>query len=122
MLLNARFKNFLSFNQTIEMQPISFSFLPGKVQANKWHVYESGRFKVLKYTSFFGANAAGKSSFVKALSFIQMAVRGNWPKRYMGSCFKLVPDNSEKVSFFEIEVLLEGVVYNYGFEILLKKG
>ncbi len=122
MLLGARFKNFMSFNQTLDMQPVSFSFLPGKVQANKWHIYESGKFRVLKYTSFFGANAAGKSSFVKALCFIQMAVMGDWPKRYMESYFKLVPSNSENTSVFEIEILLDGAVYSYGFEMLLKKG
>lgn len=120
MLLGAEFKNFLSFNHVADDKPVSFSLVPGRVHGKKEHVFENGKFKTLKYTSVFGANAAGKSNFVKALRFIQLAVRGRLSRRNIGSYFKLESGNSEKESLFEIRILLHGVVYCYGFRVLLK--
>ena len=122
MLLGIQIKNFLSFNQIEDENPISFSLIPGKVQNQKDHVYISGKFKVLKFTSVFGANAAGKSNLVKALRFIQLAVKGRWPKRYIDSYFKPEPENAKQPSFFEISILLKGTVYRYGFKMVLNKG
>lgn len=122
MLVGAKFNNFLSFNQKNNKGPVSFSLIPGKVQAKKEHVFVAGKFKVLKYMSVFGANGAGKSNLVKALRFIKLSVKGRWPKRYMGSYFKLESGKGDQPSFFEISVLLDDIVYNYGFEIILKKG
>ena len=122
MLLNARFKNFLSFNQNIDGSPILFSMVPGKVQGKKEHIAEAGKFKVLKYMSFFGANASGKSNLVEALRFMKRSVHGKRSPKYANSYFRLNPENASKSSFFEISLLLNDVVYTYGFEVMLQKG
>ena len=93
MLLNARFKNFLSFNQNIDGSPILFSMVPGKVQGKKEHIAEAGKFKVLKYMSFFGANASGKSNLVEALRFMKRSVHGKRSPKYANSYFRLNPEN-----------------------------
>ena len=122
MLLNAKFKNFLSFDQNSDGSPILFSMVPGKVKGKREHIAEAGKFKVLKYMSFFGANASGKSNFVEGLRFMKRSVHGKRSPKYANSYFRLNPENASKSSFFEISLLLNDVVYTYGFEILLQKG
>lgn len=122
MLLNIRVKNFLSFDHCFSKEPITFSMIPGKVRVKKEHVFETSNFKALKFMSVYGPNASGKTNIVKVISFIQSAVRGNWPKMYMESHFKLNPENRDRESFFEVDILIDKFVYTYGFEILLKNG
>lgn len=121
MLLGIQVQNFLSFDQIKEGKPISFSMTPGKAQGKKNHIFVKGKFKTMKFMSVYGSNAAGKSNLVRVISFMQSAVRGHWPKRYMSSYFKLKPANENEVSFFEVSILLGGKEYRYGFTILLKE-
>ncbi|MCK9166873.1 MAG: hypothetical protein RBS76_05245 [Acholeplasmatales bacterium] len=64
MLLNFRVSNFKSFGS-----PQEFTTIPGRYRKNKYHVYQGKHYKALKFSAIFGANAAGKSNFVEAISF-----------------------------------------------------
>ena len=64
MLTRFNVGNFLSFKEVQE-----FYMLKGKPISKGERVFESGKLKVLKFSALFGANAAGKSNFVKSIAF-----------------------------------------------------
>ena len=69
----------------------------------------------------YGANASGKSNFVNAISTMKQLVLWSQTRGEPGGGvprheFLLNPRRSEKPSIFEIDFVLDGVRYHYGFE------
>ncbi len=84
-------------------------------------VYDKERLAV-PVAAIFGANAAGKSNVLDALSFMRSAVlhsharwdpHGGIPRR----AFKLDPASLVDASGFAVDLLLDGVRYAYGFTV-----
>lgn len=74
--------------------------------------------RVLPVVALYGANASGKSNMLKALEFLKRAVlrsHVDWEKGIDRQPFRLDPEWKEQPSSFEIDFLLEGVRYHYGF-------
>lgn len=78
--------------------------------------------RVLPAAGVFGANAAGKSNLLRVLhdmrhlvvsSFRSSTRRAKVDREY----FKLDPASAEKPSRYEIDLILEGVRYEYGFVV-----
>ena len=62
MLINFRFDNFLSFSDLN-----TFSLVKGKTRTHSNHIVRvAKKVEVLKFSTVYGANGAGKSSFIKA--------------------------------------------------------
>lgn len=120
MLINFRVSNFLSFNYEVE-----FSLLKGKSQQPSSHVISFGEGRtavsVLKFGVLYGANASGKSNFVKALDFARnVIVDGLKNTHFMPSHFRLDSTAKDRISRFEFEFYgKEGKAYAYGFEVIL---
>ncbi len=78
------------------------------------------KFKLLKSAAVYGANAAGKSNVIRALSTMKRIVMISAASKQVGdelpvSAFKLDRDLSEQPSEFEVSFIYEGVRYQYGF-------
>lgn len=118
MLTRFTVGNFCSFdkNQTL-------SLIAGSIQNKKERLYKTKDFKLLKFASIFGANASGKSNFIKAMEYAQTAIMAgmNYPffeeKKY--SYNRLNVMNKDKTSYFEFEICIDGEIYAYGFEVLI---
>jgi uncharacterized protein len=105
VLLSFRVGNHKSIRdeQTLHMQP----------------VYDKTR-PAVPIAAIFGANAAGKSNVLDALSFMVGAVRdsfGSWREAIPRSPFRLCNDGEDRASTFVVELLLDGVRWVYGFVI-----
>lgn len=105
MLLSFQVSNHKSIRdeQTLHMQPVHDKSNPA-----------------LPVAAIFGANAAGKSNILDALSFMAHAVRhslGHWEPAKDRKPFRLDPDTAAKPSRFAVELRLDGVRYDYGFTI-----
>jgi AAA15 family ATPase/GTPase len=109
MLLRFKVENFKSLYREQE-----FSMVPMKSKVPSQNA--------LPAALIYGPNASGKSNLVTALSFMFAAVQHptfsnsvsdgwNIPK------FKLDDNAIEKPTRFEVDVLIDGVRYDYGFEI-----
>jgi hypothetical protein len=77
--------------------------------------------KVLPAAVIYGANASGKSNFVKALAHMQMLVRNSHRTGEPGGSVPLKPflldrAYAQKPCAFCVEFLWNGVRYSYGFE------
>lgn len=121
MLIRFNVKNFLSFSERESGQSQEFSMIAGKVRNKASHVYDDGKIKLLKFAAVYGANAAGKSNLVKALNYMQTIVLNGLPKGHTESYCKIEECNKEKASYFELEIMIAGRYYAYGFEVILNQ-
>lgn len=121
MLIRFNVSNFLSFENRPEGGSEEFSMIAGKVRNKKEHIYEDGKIKLLKFAAVYGANAAGKSNLVKAMDFMRRVILYGLPDGHTEKYCKTNPDNEKKPSYFEMEILLDGKYYAYGFEVILSQ-
>lgn len=115
MLIRFKVSNFLSFNETQE-----FSMISGKTRSKDEHLQDNSSLKLLKFSALFGANASGKSSLLKAISFAQNVIlRG---MQFTSNIYcKINSENKEKLSTFDFEIKIGDKYYSYGFDALLSK-
>ena len=115
MLLQFSVENFRSFKEktVLSMEASSDKELP-----NNYVATASGNY--LKAASIFGANAAGKSNLIIAITAAILAIRGS-NARQVGqnlpfiTPFKFDERSKELPSSFEFVFLAEGKKYVYGF-------
>ncbi len=123
MILNYKFKNFMSFRENAEF---SMQAPKSKVKnrfPNSYITSGTGA-DLLKTAVIVGENAGGKSNFVRSLSYLQAFFTGaETPKSYKnaintnnepGSC----PKKSQTLQSFELEICVsESTLYLYHLEI-----
>ena len=115
MLISFKVGNFLSFD---EIQ--TFSMISGAAEMHPSHIIGFDGFGLLRLSAVYGANASGKSNFIKALSAMRgMVVRNDSivSDRY----FRPKPSNRDIPSLFEVEFESDGRMFSYGFEYLISK-
>lgn len=121
MLIRFNVRNFLSFESRKDGGTEEFSMIAGKVRNKKEHLYDDGKIKLLKFAAIYGANAAGKSNLIKAMDFMRGVIVFGLPDGYTEKYCKIDPNNADKTSYFEMEILLNGKYYSYGFEVILSE-
>lgn len=121
MLIRFNVRNFLSFESRKDGGTEEFSMIAGKVRSKKEHLYDDGKIKLLKFAAVYGANAAGKSNLIKAMDFMRRVIVLGLPDGYTEKFCKIDPNNADEPSYFEMEILLNGKYYAYGFEVILSK-
>lgn len=77
---------------------------------------------VLRTAAIYGANASGKSNFVRALHFMKVFVANSSKESQAGESipiepFRLSPETRLKPSRFEIVFIANKTQYRYGFEL-----
>ncbi|MDM8529169.1 AAA family ATPase [Anaerolineales bacterium HSG24] len=113
MLVRFVVENLFSFGERKE-----FNTLPNqRLKTLNHHKYSIEGFDILKITSIYGANGAGKSNLIKALQLFQkLIVEAEIPFRLTDSQFKFNSDNKKQV--FAIEFIQEDTAFYYGIELL----
>jgi AAA15 family ATPase/GTPase len=123
MFIEFSISNFYSFNevQTLSFRATGLDSVNSKVDNSNLISTEQGRF--LKIIGLYGANASGKTNFIKAISFFRdMIVRSVSQDRlssYGYEPFKQLRNDSEKPSYFQAIISLESKKYRYGFTVNL---
>lgn len=118
MLTRFTVGNFRSFdkNQTL-------SLIANTGTRHNERLFKTKDMNLLKFGAIFGANAAGKSNFIKAIDFAQRVIcRGTETyllEEYKDSYYRINPLNREKTSYFEFEMCIDDVIYAYGFEMVI---
>mgnify|MGYP000849245131 FL=1 len=119
MLLNFRFQNFLSFKELTE-----FSMIPSQVRSLKHHLKTvNEEISVLNFSSIYGANASGKSNFIKALEFAQTVITSSEERVRKSvvreSYYKGEISFKGKTSDFEFDLIIGEGIFTYGFSMNL---
>lgn len=118
MLIRFRVANFRSLRDEQEFSMVA-AFQDGRKELV--HLDALG-VDLLRVAGIYGANAAGKSNVLDALRFMRDAVTGShrvWPPDgpIPHEPFLLDADSRTSPSFFETDFMLDGVRYQYGFEL-----
>ncbi|HPX75066.1 MAG TPA: ATP-binding protein [Bacteroidales bacterium] len=121
MLLEFSVGNFLSFRERKTLNLVASSINDYK-EAN---TINSERHVVLKGAVIYGANASGKSNFVRAMSTMRRIVLLSF---YQSSTkdlgvtpFLLNTETEQGPSYFEVLFEAQGIRYRYGFEVTNKE-
>jgi AAA15 family ATPase/GTPase len=115
MLLQFSVENFMSFKEQSVL-----CMEPSRDSEHKENIIKKGSFCGLKFAVTYGANAAGKSCFFKAITMALLMVRSS-NLRQVGDTlgvnpFKFSEDCVNKPSKFEFQFLAgDGKKYIYGF-------
>lgn len=116
MLINFRVENYLSFYERRE-----FSMIAGRTRAHKEHLHQEGDLTLLKGSYIYGANAAGKSNFIKSLDFMKKSItRELRTVTTLGKNYRLKKESINKKTEFEVEILMDKKIYAYGFSLMLE--
>lgn len=116
MMIRFNVGNFLSFKNVQE-----FSMIASKVRNKTNHLYMDKNLKLIKFAAIFGANASGKSNFVKAIEFARNTILNGHNLEGYNNYYKLDNEYMNKPSYFEFEIVVNDKYYSYGFEVILKK-
>lgn len=122
MLIQFTTGNYLSFKEkaTLSMVKSSLHELPDNT------IRLSDDIELLKGAVIYGANASGKSNFIKALAFMRFFTLFSFiayeAEEEIGvSCFLLNEETRTRPSIFEIVFVIENDTYRYGYEVNTEK-
>lgn len=124
MLLEFSYANFLSFKNKVTFSMVATSLRDRKVKSNEctFDVGDDTKFSLCKAAAVFGANASGKSNFVKSLSFYKWFILNSSKDRQSGEVipvkpFALSSETKSAPSMFEAVICIEDNFYRFGFEV-----
>jgi uncharacterized protein len=123
MMLAFRARNVRSFRDQLEFSleatAMSEEGVPREVP---WRQSGSRPLRVLPAAGIFGANASGKTNFLRVLADMRRLVltsfrSGDRTTRLECFPFRLDPDYADAPSSYDIELVLDGIRYEYGFSL-----
>ncbi|MEV7964786.1 ATP-binding protein [Sphaerisporangium sp. NPDC088356] len=115
MLLRFRVANHRSIRDSAEFSLVRSSFSGSKPVDQDWIAVTT------RVAGIYGANASGKSTLLEALDFMVQAVTHSattWGSRnhFPSHPFTLDAASRTRTSLYEIDFVLDGVRFTYGFE------
>lgn len=117
MLLEFTVSNYLSFKSKTTLS-LAATAIKEHVGAN---IFSTERFDLLKGAVIYGANASGKSNFIKAMSTMRRLVLQSFEQSSTDELdivpFLLHTETEHAPSFFEAVFLIDNIQYRYGFEV-----
>lgn len=122
MLIELTIKNFYSFKDEATLSMVASNI----TEFEENIIHTDTDLNLLKSSAIYGANASGKSNFLKAFSFIKGFVLNSSKESQMGEEIPFFPflldkQSSKEPTFFEIVFLINKIRYRYGFEVTTKE-
>jgi len=115
MLIRLVIENLFSFGDRKEFTTIPNS----KLKTLNHHKYDFNGFNILKTSSIYGANGAGKSNLIKSLNLFQrLVIKEEIPFKLKDTQFKFNSPENNGMQTFAIEFIQEGTSFYYGIELL----
>ncbi len=113
MLVRFIVKNLFSFKEITE-----FNMLPGRYNRLQHHIERCDNVNLLRLNVLYGANGAGKSNLINALSVLRdFLIDGEMPIDLITETFKFDPFSASKDIYLGIEFIKDKVPYYYGLTI-----
>ncbi len=117
MLLEFSVGNYLSFKTKTTLS-LAATSIKEHVDTN---IFSTERLDLLKGAVIYGANASGKSNFIKAMSTMRRLVLQSFEQSSTYELdivpFLLNTDTEQSASFFETVFIIDNIRYRYGFEV-----
>jgi uncharacterized protein len=121
MIIQFSLANYRSFNkeQTVSFRATGLTSEDSGVDER--NILNDGKNKYLKAVGLYGANASGKSNFIKGLIFFKEMVQSSLEVDQVGQFgvnpFRLSGSKREDAGYFQIVLLVDGNRYRYGFTL-----
>lgn len=113
MLIRFVVKNLFSFKELTE-----FNMLPGRYHKLQHHIEKCEDVSLLRLNVLYGANGAGKSNLINALSVLRdFLIDGEMPIDLITETFKFDNDSSNKDIYLGIEFVKDKIPYYYGLTV-----
>lgn len=117
MLLEFSVGNYLSFKTKTTLS-LAATSIKEHAETN---IFSTERLDLLKGAVIYGANASGKSNFIKAMSTMRRLVLQSFEQSSTEELnivpFLLNTDTEKSPSFFEAVFIIDNIRYRYGFEV-----
>jgi AAA15 family ATPase/GTPase len=119
MLLRFSVRNFRSIRDEQELSLVASPLRDSKEGVSTAKGFDGG---ILRVAAIYGANASGKTNVLRALHFMKSAVvrsHSNWKpqQRVPRQHFRLDESSGVEPTIMEVDLLIDGVRYQYGFSI-----
>lgn len=117
LLIRFEFENFKSFK---DRNTLSMECVNKCRDLKEINTFKVEKKELLKSALVFGANASGKSNLFKALYVMKnMVLMSVLPMNVISSIepYKFCTENINKPVTFEVEILIDEVIYIYGFSV-----
>lgn len=116
MLIRFQLENFLSFNHEQ-----NFSMIASNLRTKKEHVFTEKNVNLLNLSAVYGANASGKTNFIKGIDLFRWILMNQLPSDTNDMYFRSDVNNADKPTKFEVEFIKNDSIYAYGVQLNLKK-
>jgi len=115
MLVEFTVNNYKSIKDTVK-----FSMLTSSKDSN--NTFKIRNYELLRSAIIYGANASGKSNFLRAMAFMRKFVLNKYmiiqsTDKLPFEPFKLCDETENSSSSFEIVFFIDNIKYRYGFEL-----
>jgi len=123
MLIEFSVGNYKSFKTTVKFSMVAANLSSKNKELDQNNIFSYKKsISLLKSAAIYGANASGKSNFIKALDLMRNFVINSSKETQATEeinveNYRLSTETEGKPSFFEIIFSSNGVRYRYGFEI-----
>lgn len=115
MLIRLVIENLFSFGDRKEFTTIPNS----RLKTLNHHKYKINGFDILKTSSIYGANGAGKSNLIKSLHLFQkLVIKEEIPFKLKNTQFKFNSSENKQKQIFAIEFIQDETPFYYGIELL----
>lgn len=119
MLIDFKVKNYRSIKNEQDLNMLSTK-QKEHIDTHTFASDSSTKINLLKTAAIYGANAAGKSNFIKALKVMQEIVIHSMTKYQRGNLLPVKPflfdvETKDEPTEFEVSFITDGIRYQYGF-------
>lgn len=115
MLIRLVIENLFSFGYRKEFNTIANN----RLKTLGHHKYNINGLNLLKISSIYGANGAGKSNFIKALNLFQeLVLKEEIPFGFKDTHFKFNSNTNDKKQTLAIEFIQDNTAFYYAIELL----
>lgn len=118
MLISFSVSNYKIFKELVRLNMNGASIS----KSTAAYIIDAGKFKLLKSVAIYGPNASGKSKLLEAMVFMRDFVINSSKNTQVNEIiqvdpFRLSTTTPNQASSFEMEFLIDGICYRYGFEV-----
>jgi AAA15 family ATPase/GTPase len=120
MLIEFRVRNYRSFRDEVTLSLVASSD-PAHLDSNTTETNIGGVPRALRSAVLYGANASGKSNLLRGLALMRGLVVESAALQpghaFNVQSFRLDPNTAQEPTLFEVTIALDGIRYQYGFEV-----
>ena len=117
MLVEFSVGNFRSFKDIQTLSMVAAPIASKNKELDEQNTFQATpKLKLLKTKAIYGANGSGKSNFVDAMMAFKVFISSSNQKALLSDRFLFSTESEGQPSFFQIIIVIDGILYRYGYE------